>query len=118
MTEALHALTDAPHLLDGLTGALGSLTAPMAIDVLSDVLRVVRLSGAVFFTADFSSPWAVESPPPAALASLVGAEVGDLARHGAARTDGSRVGGSRGHREGVFAARYIYRPRLSRRKKA
>ena len=32
------------------------------MDVLSDVLRVVRLSGAVFFTADFSSPWAVESP--------------------------------------------------------
>jgi AraC-like DNA-binding protein len=31
------------------------------MDVLSDVLRVVRLSGAVFFTADFSSPWAVES---------------------------------------------------------
>ena len=71
MTEALCVLTDAPHLLDGLTGALGSLTAPMAIDVLSDVLRVVRLSGAVFFTADFTSPWAVESPPPAALASLV-----------------------------------------------
>jgi AraC-like DNA-binding protein len=43
----------------------------MAIDVLSDVLRVVRLSGAVFFTADFSSPWAVESPPPEALAPLV-----------------------------------------------
>ena len=43
----------------------------MAIDVLSDVLRVVRLSGAVFFTAEFSSPWAVESPPPEALASIV-----------------------------------------------
>ena len=71
MTEALCVLPDAPHLLDGLTEALGFLTKPMAIDVLSDVLRVVRLSGAVFFTADFSSPWAVESPPPAALASLV-----------------------------------------------
>jgi len=43
----------------------------MAIDVLSDVLRVVRLSGAVFFTADFSSPWAVESPPPETLATFV-----------------------------------------------
>ncbi len=38
------------------------------MDVLSDVLRVVRLSGAVFFTADFSSPWAVESPMPEMLA--------------------------------------------------
>src|SRR5262245_47263530 len=41
------------------------------MDVLSDVLRVVRLSGAVFFTADFSSPWALESPIPAMLASAV-----------------------------------------------
>ena len=41
------------------------------MDVLSDVLRVVRLSGAVFFTADFSSPWAVESPIPEMLASAV-----------------------------------------------
>src|SRR5215510_7885232 len=41
------------------------------MDVLSDVLRVVRLSGAVFFTADFSAPWAVESPIPDMLASAV-----------------------------------------------
>ena len=41
------------------------------MDVLSDVLRVVRLSGAVFFTADFSSPWAIESPVPARLAPAV-----------------------------------------------
>ena len=41
------------------------------MDVLSDVLRVVRLSGAVFFTAEFSSPWALESPNPELLASIV-----------------------------------------------
>jgi len=41
------------------------------MDVLSDVLRVVRLSGAVFFTADFSSPWSLESPIPTMLASAV-----------------------------------------------
>ena len=41
------------------------------MDVLSDVLRVVRLSGAVFFTADFSSPWSIESPIPDKLASAV-----------------------------------------------
>src|SRR5262245_20202343 len=34
------------------------------MDVLSDVLRVVRLSGAVFFQAECSSPWAIESPIP------------------------------------------------------
>ncbi len=41
------------------------------MDVLSDVLRVVRLSGAVFFTGEFSSPWSLESPDPAVLASIV-----------------------------------------------
>jgi AraC family transcriptional regulator, alkane utilization regulator len=41
------------------------------MDVLSDVLRVVRLSGSVFFTADFSSPWSIESPIPDKLASAV-----------------------------------------------
>jgi len=41
------------------------------MDVLSDVLRVVRLSGAVFFTAEFSSPWALDSPNPELLASIV-----------------------------------------------
>lgn len=38
------------------------------MDVLSDVLRVVRLTSAVFFTARFSSPWSIESPPPHQLA--------------------------------------------------
>ena len=41
------------------------------MDVLSDVLRVVRLSGAVFFTADFSSPWAIDSPIPDMLVSVM-----------------------------------------------
>ncbi|MGH9158682.1 MAG: AraC family transcriptional regulator [Vicinamibacteraceae bacterium] len=41
------------------------------MDVLSDVIRVVRLSGAVFFTAEFSSPWALESPNSALLADIV-----------------------------------------------
>lgn len=41
------------------------------MDILSDVLRVVRLSGAVFFSAEFSSPWALESPNADLLASFV-----------------------------------------------
>ena len=85
MTEALCLLSDAPDLLDWLTEALGFLTEPLrvrpeenqratAMDVLSDVLRVVRLSGAVFFTAEFPSPWALESKPEL-LASIVMPEV-------------------------------------------
>jgi len=41
------------------------------MDVLSDVLRVVRLSGAVFFTAEFTTPWAVQSPSSDSLAAMV-----------------------------------------------
>jgi hypothetical protein len=35
------------------------------------VLRAVRLCGSVFFTAEFSSPWALESPNPQLLATIV-----------------------------------------------
>ncbi|HEX6850811.1 MAG TPA: AraC family transcriptional regulator [Candidatus Polarisedimenticolaceae bacterium] len=35
----------------------------MSQDTLSDVLRAVRLKGAVFFYIDGSSPWAAEAPP-------------------------------------------------------
>ncbi len=40
------------------------------MDVLSDVLRVVRLSGAVFFNGEFSAPWALDEPNPDELAAL------------------------------------------------
>lgn len=50
--------------------------AGAALDVLSDVLQVLRLSGAVFFNAAFSAPFAVGSPPADELAGevLPGAE--------------------------------------------
>jgi AraC-like DNA-binding protein len=35
----------------------------MSRDTLSDVLRAVRLQGAVFYYVDGSSPWAAEAPP-------------------------------------------------------
>ncbi len=37
----------------------------MSVDALSDVLRSVRLKGAVFFDVDADSPWAAEAPPAA-----------------------------------------------------
>jgi AraC-like DNA-binding protein len=37
--------------------------------VLSEVLRVVRLSGAIHFAGDFSAPWAFSSSPPEMLAA-------------------------------------------------
>lgn len=44
-------------------------TAPM--DVLSDVLRVIRLKGSLFLNAEFREPWCVAAPGAAALAQLL-----------------------------------------------
>src|SRR5207253_1530231 len=41
------------------------------MDLLSDLLRAVRLSGAVFFRAEFSAPWRVRSESSERLASLI-----------------------------------------------
>ncbi len=41
------------------------------MDLLSDALRSVRFCGSSFFTADFSSPWAVVSPNPDLLATII-----------------------------------------------
>jgi AraC-like DNA-binding protein len=37
-------------------------TSPALIDTLSEVLRAVRLTGAVFFAVDASTPWVAETP--------------------------------------------------------
>ena len=43
----------------------------MKVDVLSDVLRSVRLSGAVFFDFELTSPWVAEAPPSREIAGRV-----------------------------------------------
>ena len=42
------------------------------MDALSEVLKVVQLSGAIFFNARFTAPWCVASPADAALAPMLG----------------------------------------------
>ena len=46
------------------------------MDVLLDVLRVIRLSGAIHLNAEFTRPWAVMTSPPDLLAArlMLGAE--------------------------------------------
>jgi AraC-like DNA-binding protein len=43
----------------------------MTADVLSDVLRAVRLTGAVYFDFELTSPWVAEAPPSRELAGKV-----------------------------------------------
>jgi len=38
------------------------------MDILSEVLKVVRLDGALFYNAEFSAPWSFRSPPSSAVA--------------------------------------------------
>ena len=51
----------------------------MTADVLSDVLRAVRLTGAVYFDFELSSPWVAEAPPSREIAG--DSDAGRPARH-------------------------------------
>src|SRR6478609_3496152 len=78
MTENRIVMTQRPNPApnpapssDGL--AVRPTSAPPAdrravTDTLSDVLRAVRLTGAVFFAIDASNPWVTEAPPASAIA--------------------------------------------------
>jgi len=48
------------------------------MDVLSEVLRVVRLEGALFFNAEFSAPWCISSSRSTAIAPYVSPGAGHL----------------------------------------
>ena len=48
------------------------------MDVLSEVLRVVRLEGALFFNGEFSAPWCLSTPPSTAIAPYLSPEAGHL----------------------------------------
>ena len=70
------------------------------MDVLSNVLRAVRLCGSVFFTAEFSAPWALESPNPDLLATIVMPEAEHVSLfhiliEGHASCNAARTGASR-----------------------
>jgi AraC-like DNA-binding protein len=48
------------------------------MDVLSEVLRVVKLEGALFFNAEFSAPWCISSSRSAAIAPYLSPGAGHL----------------------------------------
>ena len=48
------------------------------MDVLSEVLRVVKLEGALFFNAEFSAPWCISERRSSAIASYLSSEAGHL----------------------------------------
>jgi AraC-like DNA-binding protein len=48
------------------------------MDVLSEVLRAVKLEGALFFNAEFSAPWCLSEPRSTAIASYLSPKAGHL----------------------------------------
>ena len=66
-------MTGTPPLLPETPGAAGltpSLTP--ATDLLSDLLRVVRLAGSVFFKADYGAPFTIGSDGRGTVEELLG----------------------------------------------
>ncbi len=64
MTETPELLTKTPQVINLLVMfiVVECLKTTMIMDVLSDVLRTVRLTGSIFFTADLNDPWSISSP--------------------------------------------------------
>jgi len=60
-------LTVPPRLSHTLTDALNS----TAMDVLSELLKVVKLDSAIFFNCEFSSPWCYRAPESECAARLL-----------------------------------------------
>ena len=48
------------------------------MDILSEVLKAVTLKGAVFYNAEFSSPWSVRSPASQTIAPHFGPGAGHV----------------------------------------
>src|SRR6266851_572736 len=48
------------------------------MDVLSEVLKVVKLQGALFFNGEFSAPWCFRSSPSAAMVPYLSPSAGHL----------------------------------------
>ncbi|HWB82229.1 MAG TPA: AraC family transcriptional regulator [Nannocystaceae bacterium] len=74
MTARRIDTTERPSSGDGITDRPSGTTErprDATVDVLSEVLRVVRLRGAVFFSVSGSSPWVAEAPPARELAPYV-----------------------------------------------
>lgn len=66
MTQTLQFLTETPeHRAD---------FSPLPRDILSDILGIIRFSGAISFRPEFSAPWAVQSLPHADFADALQAQ--------------------------------------------
>lgn len=71
MRDVAEPMTETPHSLTETTFPTSRVPGPSGTDVLSDVLRVFRVTGAALLRGEFTAPWAWETPPARAIASLL-----------------------------------------------
>lgn len=64
MTQTSDLLIETPDFAQPVPG-------PDGTDVLSDILRVFRVTGAALLRADFNAPWGCDNPPASAVARLL-----------------------------------------------
>ncbi len=64
-------MTETPNLLTGTPFPAGAVPGPNGTDVLSDVLRVFRVTGAVLLRGDFRAPWSWVTPEARAIAAML-----------------------------------------------
>ncbi len=64
-------MTETPNLLTGTPFPGEAVPGPNGTDVLSDVLRVFRASGAALLRGDFRAPWSWVTPPATAIAAML-----------------------------------------------
>lgn len=60
MTETLQFLTETPESRPN--------SLPLPRDILSDILHIIRFSGAISLRPEFSAPWLIEALPSSDLA--------------------------------------------------
>jgi AraC-like DNA-binding protein len=67
---------DVSQLTERLSGFAGSLDDRMGsqMDVLSTILKTVKLEGAMFYNAEFSAPWSIRAPHACLLAPYLSSE--------------------------------------------
>jgi AraC-like DNA-binding protein len=68
MTHTPNRLTEPPDSVQQSTPA----------ELIADVLATIRLAGAIFLRAEYTEPWAYESPPPDALTRILHPEANRL----------------------------------------
>lgn len=70
MAQTLQFLTETPETRSGLR--------PLPRDILSDILRIIRFSGAITLRPELSAPWAIQSLPHADFANAIQAHTKHL----------------------------------------